>query len=89
VLAAGSAPPAQLALREGPEKPPRMGARLPREAAHRRGAALYLAAEAERRGLRLPEDIVAYLLARVRRDLKSLARFSTRWTALRSSRSGT
>jgi DnaA family protein len=33
---------------------------------------LYLAAEADRRGMRLADDLVAYLLARVRRDLKSL-----------------
>jgi DnaA family protein len=33
---------------------------------------LYLVAEAERRGMRLADDVVSYLLARVRRDLPSL-----------------
>jgi len=72
VLAAGSAPPAQLALRKDLKSRLAWGLVYHVKPLTDAERALYLAAEAERRGLRLPEDIVAYLLARVRRDLRSL-----------------
>ena len=72
VLAAGSAPPAQLGLREDLRS--RLGWGLVYHVKSLTDAdrALYLASEADRRGMRLGEDVAAYLLARVRRDLASL-----------------
>ena len=72
VLAAGNAPPAQLAVREDLRS--RLGWGLvyqvkPLTDAER---AVYLSTEAERRGMRLGNEVVRYLLARVRRDLPSL-----------------
>ncbi len=72
VLAAGAAPPAQLAVREDLRS--RLGWGLvyhvkPLTDAER---AVFLAREAERRGVRLPEEAVRYLLVRARRDLRSL-----------------
>lgn len=72
VLAAGSAPPARLRLREDLRS--RLGWGLvyqvkPLTDAER---AQFLQAEAERRGMRLADDVVAYLLTHVRRDLASL-----------------
>ncbi len=72
VLAAGNAPPAQLAVREDLRS--RLGWGLvyqvkPLTDAER---AVFLSREAERRGMRLSDDVVWYLLARVRRDLSSL-----------------
>jgi len=72
VLAAGSAPPAQLALREDLKSRLAWGLVYHVKPLSDAERALYLAAEAERRGMRLADDLVAYLLARVRRDLKSL-----------------
>lgn len=72
VLAAGNAPPAQLAVREDLRS--RLGWGLvyqvkPLTDAER---AVFLTREAERRGIRLADEVVWYLLARVRRDLSSL-----------------
>lgn len=72
VLAAGGAPPARLPLRE--DLRTRLGWGLvyqvkPLTDAER---ALFLRAEAGRRGMRLADDVVWYLLTRVRRDLASL-----------------
>lgn len=72
VLAAGNAPPAQLAVREDLRS--RLGWGLvyqvkPLTDAER---AVFLSREAERRGMRLADEVVWYLLARVRRDLSSL-----------------
>lgn len=72
VLCAGSAPPAQLPLREDLRS--RLGWGLvyqvkPLSDAER---ALYLHAEAGRRGMRLADEVVWYLLTHVRRDLPSL-----------------
>lgn len=72
VLAAGNAPPGQLAVREDLRS--RLGWGLvyqvkPLTDAER---AVFLSREAERRGMRLSDDVVWYLLARVRRDLSSL-----------------
>lgn len=72
VLAAGNAPPAKLAVREDLRS--RLGWGLvyqvkPLTDAER---AVYLSTEAERRGMRLADEVVWYLLARVRRDLPTL-----------------
>lgn len=72
VLAAGNAPPAQLAVREDLRS--RLGWGLvyqvkPLTDAER---AVFLTREAERRGIRLADEVVWYLLAHVRRDLSSL-----------------
>jgi DnaA-homolog protein len=72
VLAAGSAPPAQLALRDDLKSRLAWGLVYHVKPLTDADRALYLTAEAERRGMRLADDLVAYLLARVRRDLKSL-----------------
>jgi DnaA-homolog protein len=72
VLAAGSAPPAQLALRGDLKSRLAWGLVYHVKPLSDADRALYLAAEADRRGMRLADDIVEYLLARVRRDLKSL-----------------
>jgi DnaA family protein len=73
VLAAGNAPPAQLALREDLRS--RLGWGLVYQVKPLSDAdkALYLRAEAARRGLRVPDEVVWYLLTHVRRDLHSLA----------------
>ena len=73
VLAAGDAPPAQLALR--PDLASRLGWGLvyqlqPLSDEHK---AAWLSAEAARRGLQLGEGVIEYLLTRLPRDLPSLA----------------
>jgi len=73
VLAAGNAPPAQLALR--PDLASRLGWGLvyqlhPLTDAHKTA---WLRAEAAQRGLQLGDDVVDYLLTRLPRDLPSLA----------------
>jgi DnaA family protein len=73
VLAAGDAPPAQLALR--PDLASRLGWGLVYQLhaltdAHK---AAWLRAEAGQRGLQLGDDVVDYLLTRMPRDLPSLA----------------
>jgi DnaA family protein len=72
VLAAGSAPPAGLALREDLRSRLAWGLvyqlRPPSDA----DKATYLRAEAARRGLRLREEVLAYLLSHLPRDLASL-----------------
>ena len=72
VLAAGLAPPAQLALRE--DLRTRLGWGLVYQVRTLSDAerATFLRAEAGRRGMRLGDEVIAYLLARVRRDLPSL-----------------
>ena len=72
VLAAGAAPPAQLALREDLRS--RLGWGLVYEVKPLTDAerAVYLRAEAARRGLRLADEVVWYLLTHVRRDMPSL-----------------
>jgi DnaA family protein len=73
VLAAGDAPPAQLALR--PDLASRLGWGLvyqlhPLTDAHK---AAWLRVQAAQRGLQLGDDVVDYLLTRLPRDLPSLA----------------
>jgi DnaA family protein len=72
VLAAGASPPAQLALREDLRS--RLGWGLVYEVKPLTDAerAVYLRAEAARRGLRLADEVVWYLLTHVRRDMPSL-----------------
>ena len=73
VIAAGNAPPAGLALREDLRTRLAWGLvyqlRPPSDA----DKAAYLRAEAARRGLRLPEEVLAYLLSHQPRDLASLS----------------
>lgn len=72
VLAAGPVPPAQLALREDLRSRLAWGLVyevLPLTDEER---LVYLLGEAARRGMRLSDDVAAYLLARVRRDMASL-----------------
>lgn len=72
LLAAGSAPPAQLGLREDLKSRLAWGLVYqvrPLSDEHR---AQYLAAEAARRGMRVSAEIIGYLLTQVRRDLPSL-----------------
>jgi DnaA family protein len=72
VLAAGPLPPAQLALREDLRS--RLGWGLVYEVKplSDEERAVYLLGEAARRGLRLADDVVTYLLRHVRRDMASL-----------------
>jgi len=73
VLAAGDAPPSQLPLREDLRSRLAWGLVYHVQPLSEEDRALYLAAQAERRGMRLADDVVRYLLARVRRDAGSLA----------------
>lgn len=72
VLVAGNAPPARLPLREDLRS--RLGWGLVYQVKSLSDAdrAVYLRAEAARRGLRIPEEVIAYLLAHARRDLPTL-----------------
>ena len=73
VLAAGSAPPGQLPLREDLRSRLAWGLVYcvrPLTDAER---ALYLRGEAARRGIALADEVIGYLLAHVRRDLPSLS----------------
>jgi DnaA family protein len=72
VLAAGNAPPARLPLREDLRSRLAWGLVYQVKPLTDVERALYLRAEAARRGLRLGDDVVAYLLSHARRDLPSL-----------------
>lgn len=72
VLAAGNAPPAQLALREDLRSRLGWGLVYQVKALTDAEKALYLRAEGERRGLTLTDEVVWYLLTHVRRDMPSL-----------------
>lgn len=72
VLAAGNAPPAQLPLREDLRSRLAWGLAYQVKPLTDAERAQYLHAEAERRGMRLADEVVAYLLTHVRRDLPSL-----------------
>jgi DnaA family protein len=72
VLAAGNAPPSQLPLREDLKSRLAWGLVYQVKPPSDEERAQYLRAEAGRRGMRLPEDVVSYLLTRMRRDLRSL-----------------
>jgi len=72
LLAAGSAPPAQLALREDLKSRLAWGLVYQVRTLTDSEKAGYLRDAAARRGLAISEEVVAYLLTHVRRDLPSL-----------------
>jgi len=72
VLAAGHAPPAQLALRDDLKSRLAWGLVYEVKPLTDEERAAYLRNEAARRGIQLPDEVISYLLARVRRDLRSL-----------------
>jgi DnaA family protein len=72
VLAAGNAPPGQLALREDLRSRLGWGLVYQLKALTDEDKARHLRAEAERRGLRLADEVIWYLLNRLPRDLPSL-----------------
>ncbi len=72
VLAAGNAPPGQLPLREDLRSRLGWGLVYQLKALTDEDKARHLRAEAERRGLRLPDEVIRYLLSRLPRDLPSL-----------------
>jgi len=72
VLAAGNAPPAQLALREDLKSRLAWGLVYQVKPLTDPERAIYLRAEAERRGMRLADEVIWYLLSHVRRDPPSL-----------------
>jgi DnaA family protein len=72
VLAAGGAPPAQLVLREDLRSRLAWGLVYQVKPLSDAQKALYLHREAARRGLKLSDEVVWYLLTHVRRDLHSL-----------------
>ena len=73
VLAAGNAPPAQLPLREDLKSRLAWGLVYQVKPLTDDERAAYLRGEASRRGIQLPEEVVSWLLTRMRRDLRSLA----------------
>jgi DnaA family protein len=72
VLAAGSAPPAGLDLREDLRSRLGWGLVYQLHAPGDEEKKGYLRAEAARRGLRLPDEVLAYLLSHLPRDLATL-----------------
>lgn len=72
VLAAGAQPPAQLALREDLRTRLAWGLVYQLKPLSDAEKALHLRAQAARRGLRLPDEVLGYLLSRLPRDLASL-----------------
>ncbi len=72
VLVAGNAPPAQLPLREDLRSRLAWGLVYHVKALSDDDRALVLRVEAERRGMHLTGEVIAYLLTRMRRDLPSL-----------------
>lgn len=73
VLAAGNAPPAQLPLREDLKSRLAWGLVYQVKLLSDAERSTYLRAEAARRGMQLPDEVVAYLMTHMRRDLRSLA----------------
>jgi DnaA family protein len=73
VLAAGNAPPPQLPLREDLKSRLAWGLVYQVKPLSDSERAVFLRTEAERRGMRIPEEIIGYLLTHVRRDLPTLA----------------
>lgn len=72
VLAAGNAPPAQLPLREDLKSRLAWGLVYQVKPLTDEERAVFLRTEAGRRGLRLADNVIAYLLTHARRDLPSL-----------------
>jgi DnaA-homolog protein len=73
VLAAGNAPPAQLPLREDLKSRLAWGLVYQVKPLTDAERAVYLRGEAERRGMRVADEVIWYLLTHVRRDLPTLA----------------
>jgi len=73
VLAAGNAPPAQLSLREDLKSRLAWGLVYQVKTLSDEERAVFLRGEAERRGMRVPEEVISYLLTHVRRDLLTLS----------------
>lgn len=73
VLAAGNAPPPQLPLREDLKSRLAWGLVYQVKPLTDNERAVFLRTEAERRGMRVPEEVIGYLLTHVRRDLPTLA----------------
>ncbi|MBC7804379.1 MAG: DnaA regulatory inactivator Hda [Candidatus Parcubacteria bacterium] len=73
VLAAGNAPPAQLPLREDLKSRLAWGLVYQVKRLTDEERAQFLRAEAARRGMHVPEEVIGYLLSHVRRDLPTLA----------------
>ena len=73
VLAAGNAPPAQLPLREDLKSRLAWGLVYQVKPLSDEERMVFLRAEAARRGMRLADEVISYLLTRMRRDLHSLA----------------
>ena len=72
VLAAGNAPPAQLPLREDLKSRLAWGLVYQVKLLSDEDRSTYLRAEAARRGMNLPDEVISYLLTHVRRDMRSL-----------------
>jgi len=72
VLAAGPLPPAQLALREDLKSRLAWGLVYHVKPLGDADKAAYLREAAARRGMRIPDEVVSYLLSHVRRDLPTL-----------------
>jgi len=72
VLAAGNAPPARLPLREDLKSRLAWGLVYQVKPLTDAERAVFLRAEAERRGMRVGDEVIGYLLTRLRRDLPSL-----------------
>ena len=72
VLAAGNAPPAQLPLREDLKSRLAWGLVYHLKTLTDDERSAYLRAEAARRGIELADEVIAFLLSRVRRDLRTL-----------------
>lgn len=72
VLAAGGAPPTRLTLREDLRTRLAWGLVYQLKPLTDEDKTVHLRAQAARRGLRLPDEVLAYLLSRLPRDLPSL-----------------
>jgi DnaA family protein len=72
VLAAGNAPPAQLPLREDLKSRLAWGLVYQVKPLTDEERGVFLRGEAERRGMQLADEVISYLLTRMRRDLRSL-----------------
>jgi DnaA family protein len=72
VLVAGNAPPGQLPLREDLKSRLAWGLVYRVKPLTDGERAVFLRTEAERRGMRVPEEVIRYLLTHVRRDLPTL-----------------
>ena len=73
ILVAGNAPPAQLQLREDLKSRLAWGLVYQVKRLTDDERATFLRTEAGRRGMRVPEEVIGYLLTHVRRDLPTLA----------------